>query len=47
MRDAGLAVVRAIERVAAKRKKAAKNGSPADKKTNVAEVLAKESGESG
>jgi 4-carboxymuconolactone decarboxylase len=37
----------AIERVAAKRKKAAKNGSPADKKTNVAEVLAKESGQSG
>lgn len=37
----------AIERVAAKRKKAAKNGSPADKKANVAEVLAKESGTSG
>jgi 4-carboxymuconolactone decarboxylase len=37
----------AIERVAAKRKKAAKNGLPADKKTNVAEVLAKESGQSG
>jgi 4-carboxymuconolactone decarboxylase len=37
----------AIERVAAKRKKAAKNGSPADKKANVAEVLAKESGKSG
>jgi 4-carboxymuconolactone decarboxylase len=36
----------AIERVAAKRKKAAKNGSPADKKANVAEVLAKESGKS-
>jgi len=37
----------AIERVAAKRKKAAKDGSPADKKANVAEVLAKESGKSG
>jgi 4-carboxymuconolactone decarboxylase len=37
----------AIERVAAKRKKAAKNGAPADKKANVAEVLAKESGTSG
>ncbi|GFG74356.1 carboxymuconolactone decarboxylase family protein [Mycobacterium botniense] len=37
----------AIERVAAKRKKAAENGVPADKKSNVAEVLAKESGQSG
>jgi 4-carboxymuconolactone decarboxylase len=37
----------AIERVAAKRKKAAKSGSPADKKANVAEVLAKEAGQSG
>jgi 4-carboxymuconolactone decarboxylase len=37
----------AIERVAAKRKKAAKDGSPADKKANVAAVLAKESGKSG
>jgi 4-carboxymuconolactone decarboxylase len=36
----------AIERVAAKRRKAAKNGSPADKKANVAEVLKKESGKS-
>lgn len=37
----------AIERVAAKRKETAKSGSPADKKANVAEVLAKESGTSG
>ncbi|MBO0879045.1 MAG: carboxymuconolactone decarboxylase family protein [Mycobacterium sp.] len=41
----------AIERVAAKRKKAAKNGASADKeadkKANVADVLAKESGKSG
>jgi 4-carboxymuconolactone decarboxylase len=37
----------AIERVAAKRKKAAENGSPADKRANLAEVLAKESGKSG
>jgi 4-carboxymuconolactone decarboxylase len=40
----------AIERVAGKRKKAAKNGAgsdeKADKKANVAEVLAKESGKS-
>jgi 3-hydroxyisobutyrate dehydrogenase-like beta-hydroxyacid dehydrogenase/alkylhydroperoxidase/carboxymuconolactone decarboxylase family protein YurZ len=37
----------AIERVAAKRKKAAESGSPADKRANLAEVLAKESGKSG
>jgi 4-carboxymuconolactone decarboxylase len=37
----------AIERVAAKRKRAARNGSPADKKASAAEVLAKESGKSG
>jgi 4-carboxymuconolactone decarboxylase len=40
----------AIERVAGKRKKAAENGAgsdeKADKKANVAEVLAKESGKS-
>ncbi|KAA1248605.1 carboxymuconolactone decarboxylase family protein [Mycobacterium simiae] len=36
----------AIERVAAKRKKAAEHGAPPDAKTNVAEVLAKESGTS-
>jgi 4-carboxymuconolactone decarboxylase len=36
----------AIERVVAKRKKAAKNGLQADTKANVAEVLAKEAGES-
>ncbi|AKN16082.1 4-carboxymuconolactone decarboxylase [Mycobacterium haemophilum DSM 44634] len=35
----------AVERVAAKRKKAADNGTPADTKANVADVLAKESGE--
>ncbi|KLO26812.1 4-carboxymuconolactone decarboxylase [Mycobacterium haemophilum] len=35
----------AVERVAAKRKKAADNGTPADPKANVADVLAKESGE--
>ncbi|CNN07887.1 4-carboxymuconolactone decarboxylase [Mycobacterium tuberculosis] len=36
----------AIERVAAKRKQAAENGSLPDTKANVAEVLAKESGKS-
>jgi 4-carboxymuconolactone decarboxylase len=36
----------AIERVVAKRKKAAENGLQADTKANVAEVLAKEAGES-
>ncbi len=36
----------AIERVVAKRKKAAKNGAHADTKANAAEVLAKEAGES-
>jgi len=34
----------AIERVAGKRKKAADSGAPADRKSNVADVLAKESG---
>lgn len=37
----------AIERVAAKREKATDNCSSADLKANVAEILAKESGESG
>jgi 4-carboxymuconolactone decarboxylase len=36
-----------VERVVAKRKKAAKNGTAGDKKANVDAVLAKERGESG